>query len=85
MIKSHLNDLLREKAVAENRRLSLRKVAEETELSVNTIRRLKRGASGRVSFATLDRLCCYLGIGIDKLIEYKPDGATISKPDDPGM
>lgn len=73
MIRSHLNDLLRRKAVADNRKLPLRVVAEETKLSINTIQRLKRGSSGSVRFATLNKLCCYFDVDINGLIEYTPD------------
>jgi len=75
MIKSHLDDLLQKKAATENRKITLRIVAEETELSVNTIQRLKTISSESVHYSTLDKLCRYFQVTINDLIEYTPDAS----------
>ena len=75
MITSHLDALIRKKAAADNRRLSIRRVAKETKLAINTIQRLKEITPNieSIHFSTLEKLCCYFGVGIGELIEYKTD------------
>ena len=75
MITSHLDALIRKKAAVDNRRLSIRRVAEETKLAINTIQRLKETAPNieSIHFSTLEKLCRYFGVGIGELIEYKTD------------
>lgn len=74
MIKSHFEELRQKKASLEERKLPLRIIASEANLSLGTVQRLKKGTQGRVYFSTLNALCCYFGVqNISDLIEYIPD------------
>lgn len=74
MIKLHFNELLKKKALLEDRKLPVRTVAQETGLSAATIQRLRREDPGRVYFSTLNTLCHYFGLSnISELIEFIPE------------
>lgn len=77
MIRTHFDDLRRAKAYREKRDLSLRTIAAETGLSINTIQRLRKGQTERVGLATLDALCRFFGLtNVGELIEYVPEEET---------
>lgn len=74
VIYSHFNELRRKKAVAENRDISIRAVARETELALTTLQRVADSKKvGGVRVSTLEALCRYFGVGVGDLIEYKAD------------
>jgi len=79
MIRSSIEDLIREKEYKERRRLSLATIAGETGLAIGTVQKLKQGNVSRVYLSTLDTLCSYFGVKeIGELLEYVPneDSAT---------
>lgn len=75
MIKNNFDKLRRSKALVENRDISLRKVAEESGLSVGTIQRVRQGETAKVYVSTIETLCRYFCVtSISELIEYVPEG-----------
>ena len=81
MITLRFAELKRQKALREGRDLTLRKIASETGLGLNTIHRLNKGEAGRVYLSTLDVLCGYFGIAeVGELLEYKPDAPAEVMP-----
>jgi len=73
MIRLHFDLLRFQKEERERRKLTLRRIAAETGLSVDTLQRLRKGpqAAGRVTYATLDTLCRYFELDdIGQLLEY---------------
>ncbi len=73
MIISRFDRLRRAKAAEENRDLPLRLIAAETGLALGTVHRLNKGEIMKVYVSTLDTLCKYFDVTVDKLIEYLPD------------
>ncbi len=72
VIRSHFNDLRRQKGAREGRDISMKTVAHETNLSFPTVQRVassdSKGLSG-VKLGTIDVLAKYFGVGIGELIE----------------
>ncbi len=74
MIKLRFAELKRQKALREGRDLTLRKMASETGLGVDTVHRLNKGEAGRVYLSTLDVLCDYFQVQeVGELLEYVPN------------
>ena len=73
MIVSKFPALKRIKSAKENRDITLREIAEATNLSLGTIHKLSTGNINGVKVETLNALCRYFGVGIGDLIEYKAD------------
>lgn len=74
MITLRFAELKRQKALRERRDLTLRTMAAETGLGLNTIHRLNKGEAGRVYLSTLDVLCGYFEISeVGELLQYAPD------------
>ncbi|MGI4788795.1 MAG: helix-turn-helix domain-containing protein [Janthinobacterium lividum] len=74
MIKLRFAELKRQKALREGRDLTLRKIASETGLAVDTVHRLNKGETGRVYLTTLDALCDYFDVKeVGELLEYVPN------------
>ena len=74
MIRCKFDRLRREKALRENRDISLRQIAQETGLAIATIQRLNRTNPERIYLSTLDTLCRYFGTAaLSELLEYIPD------------
>lgn len=71
MIKLKFAELKRQKALREGRDLTLRTIAAETGLAVDTVHRLNKGETGRVYLSTLDTLCKYFGVKeVGELLDY---------------
>lgn len=67
MIVNHLSRLLGE------RRMSVRELERRTGLAYVTVYNLYAGKSGRVDFATLDRICRALAVQPGDILEYRAD------------
>lgn len=75
MFQSKFDDLLREKEYRERRRIPIRKVAEESGLSVTTIQRLKSGRIDTLNLSSIERVCRYFNVqGVGEVIEYVQPG-----------
>ena len=76
MIALKFAELKRQKALREGRDLTLRAIAAETGLSLDTIFRLNKGETGRVYLSTLDTLCRYFEVKeVGELLDYDPTRA----------
>lgn len=77
MIISNFETLRRQKALAENRDISLRRVSGETGLAQLTILKIKAVNPDRFDAKTLSTLCAYFGCGVGDLLEYVPDEVVV--------
>ncbi|RYX81042.1 XRE family transcriptional regulator [bacterium] len=74
VIYSHFNELRRKKSLSENRDISVRAVARETNMTLGTVQRVANSETvGSVRIQTLEALCRYFGVGVGELIEYRED------------
>src|SRR6476659_8624121 len=74
MMRSHFEQLRRQKAYLEKRDLSIRMIAEETGLSQGALLRVKNLKMERVYLSTLETLCRYFEVkSLSELIEFEPD------------
>src|SRR5262249_9656666 len=71
VVRSYLKVRLAEKALRENRTLSLRKVVEESGVSTSTVNRLANNTIKRVPLDELALLCCYLECDIGDLLHLE--------------
>lgn len=74
MIVSRFQVLLAEKAIRERRRISLTRVAEETEISIYTITGFANNTLREAPLDAIDALCGYLGCDVGDLLVRVPDG-----------
>lgn len=82
MINLRFGELKRLKALRDGRDLSLRIIATETGLALNTIQRLNKNEGERVYLSTLNVLCNYFGVEeVSEILEYRPDppGAALKE------
>lgn len=76
MIQLKVEELRRRKAYQENRKITLRVMAEETGLSLQTVHRINGGNVTAVELSTLNALCQFFKVqSISELMEYVPDSA----------
>ncbi|MFF2016195.1 helix-turn-helix domain-containing protein [Paenibacillus sp. NPDC058177] len=67
MIVNHVREIM------EQQGKSIRGVARETGLAINTVSGLYHDTSKRVDMETLDRLCKHLEVSTGELLEYIED------------
>ena len=80
MIILKFGELKRQKALRDGRDLTLRKIAADTGLALNTVHRLNKGEGDRVYLSTLNVLCGYFGVSeVGDLLEYAPDAPAEGK------
>jgi putative transcriptional regulator len=68
-MKSRLRILIAEKETREGRRISLRRLSEETGISLNTLKGMHSGKQEQYSITVLDRLATYFDCSLDDLFE----------------
>ncbi len=74
MLVSKFDNLRRKKAFEEGRDLTLRTIAEESDLSLTTINQINGGKVANVHVHTLAKLCAYFQVqSLSELVEYVPD------------
>ena len=79
MIRSKIDDLIREKEYKEKRRLSLATIAKETGLAIGTVQKLRNEDVSRVYLSTLDTLAVYFALTeIGQLLEYVPSADAVA-------
>ena len=82
MIRSHFEDLRRNKEFHEHRDLTIRTIALESGLSQGAVLRVKNISMERVYLSTLDTLCRYFAVkSLCDLIEYSTDAAIVAQPE----
>lgn len=64
--------LLARKQEAENRRIGLSEVSEQTEIAYTTLQRWERGEISRIDFPIVQSLCDYFECKMSDLIQYIP-------------
>ncbi|QSF42632.1 helix-turn-helix domain-containing protein [Paenibacillus tianjinensis] len=67
MIVNHVKEIM------DQQRKTIRGVARETGLAINTVSGLYHDTSKRVDVETLDKLCKLLKVNIGELLEYIED------------
>ena len=55
------------------RRMGITDLAREAGVAYNTAYGLYRGATRRIDFDTLEKLCRFFGCGVGDLLVYRPD------------
>ncbi|MGH2639521.1 MAG: helix-turn-helix domain-containing protein [Rhabdochlamydiaceae bacterium] len=64
---------LKVKDVAEQKKMSMRKLVKESCIAYNTLRTIYRDPYRQVNTETLDRLAIALGVDVRELLESVPD------------
>jgi DNA-binding Xre family transcriptional regulator len=64
---------LKVKEVAEQKKMSMRKLVKESGIAYNTLRTIYRDPYRQVNTDTLDRLAIALGVDVRELLESMPD------------
>lgn len=67
MVKILLGQLLDEKRISQNQ------LAKDTGISVSTLRNLAHNRTTRISFDILEKICRYLGCGIQDVLSLEKD------------
>jgi putative transcriptional regulator len=78
-MKSRLKILMAEKAIREERRISLRIVSEEAGVPMHTLKGLSTGKLHAISLDALDALARYFGCPLDDLFQ-REEPAGNSQP-----
>lgn len=78
VIINRLKALIVEKEMRENRKLTYRKIAEETGISTTTIVKYTTQQVERVDLTTLETLCEYFNVGLGELLIWNREVKTIS-------
>lgn len=61
-MKITLNQVLEDKGISQNQ------LAKDTGISVETIRNFKNNKTARISFEILEKICNYLGCGVEDVL-----------------
>jgi putative transcriptional regulator len=72
-IRIRLKVLIEEKAYRENRKLSYRTVAEESDIPLSVLADYTSERSKRFDKTTLEKLCKYFSCDVGDLLKYSPD------------
>lgn len=64
---------LRVREIAEEKKISMRKLSKAADIAYNTLRTIYRDPYRQVTTGTLDRLAKALGVNANELIESVPD------------
>jgi DNA-binding Xre family transcriptional regulator len=64
---------LKVKEIAEEKKMSMRKLAKTADIAYNTLRTIYRDPYRQVTTSTLDKLATALGVDASELIESVPD------------
>ncbi len=67
-MKIMLNQLLDEKGISQNQ------LAKDTGISVAALRNLNHNRTTRISFEILEKICIYLGCGVEDILCIEKDG-----------
>ena len=81
MFRTNFAHVVRQREYEWKRHLSLRTIAKETGLSINTVARVSRGQIEKVHLATIEILCRYFRLtSIADLIEIDPASIPSEPP-----
>ncbi|MFD1009381.1 helix-turn-helix domain-containing protein [Oceanisphaera ostreae] len=73
MLRFHLKELIAEKEFSENRRITVKEIAEETGINRMTLSKIINHRGHSTVTDNLDKLCAYFGCPIEKLVTYMED------------
>ena len=73
MIRFHLKELIAEKEFVDGRRITMEEIADATGIHRTTLSLInnRKGYSARTD--SVDKLCAYFKVPIEKVITYVPD------------
>lgn len=77
MLRFHLKELIAEKEFSENRRITVKEIAEETGINRMTLSKIINHRGHSTVTDNLDRLCAYFDCPIEQLVTY------VQEPVDP--
>lgn len=66
--KVNLDELMKQKAAAEDRKITLQEVATETKISYLTLQKLRKPDGGGCQLSTVEKLCRYFGKSINEVV-----------------
>lgn len=66
--KVDLDNLIKQKAAAEDRKITLQEVATETKISYLTLQKLRKPEGGGCQLSTVEKLCRYFGKTINEVV-----------------
>jgi DNA-binding Xre family transcriptional regulator len=72
-VRSRLRVLVAEKAMREQRSISMRQVATESGASIHVVNGLANNTLKRPPLDDVARLCAYLGCDVGDILSVKPD------------
>lgn len=70
MLRFFLKRLIAEKELAENKRISMSDIAEETGIHISTLSRIANQKASNTSVSNLEKLCAYFNCRMEDLVEY---------------
>lgn len=73
MLRFHLKELIAEKEFSENRRITVKEIAEETGINRMTLSKIINHRGHSTVTDNLDRLCAYFDCAIEQLVTYVKD------------
>lgn len=73
MIRYHLLTLIEQKSFDDGRKITLKDVALETDIHRATLSRMINAHQCNITTDTIDRLCNYFNVPVEKLIEHVPE------------
>lgn len=73
MIRYHLMTLIEQKSFNDGHRITIKDIAQETEIHRATLSRMLNAQQCNVTTDTIDRLCTYFQVPVEKLLEHVPD------------
>lgn len=74
MIRNHFKRLLAELEFAQSRVITLREIAEATDVHRNTLTRFANDRNYNAGLDVVDRLCRYFKCEVSDLLEFVDDG-----------
>lgn len=73
MIRYHLMTLIEQKSFDDRRKVTIQDVALATDIHRATLSRMLNTQHCNVTTETIDRLCTYFQVPVEKLIEHVPE------------
>lgn len=68
MFKVDLDNLIKQKATSEDRKITLQEVSTETDISYLTLQKLRKPGGGGCQLSTVEKLCKYFNKPINEVV-----------------
>lgn len=72
MIKSRLKILIAHRAIETGRKITYDSLAQDVNISRNTIGKIAENKTDRIDFLTLEKLCAYFNCTVGDILIYEP-------------